>query len=129
MSSDRLYRRVLEPLEKLDRSLADLQAGQGAGGRFLRDDAAYAQLREAATGLRDSAARLRASPLLSSDSLYADWTRRAGALIDAVAQFNSGPMLTSTQTYDALDGAARELGNTLHDFREDPKKYLRQKVF
>ncbi len=129
VKTERLNSQILDPLERLDQSLARLQAGQGAGGKFLRDDALYARLRQAAAQLRESAARLRTSPFFSSDAQYADWTRRAGSLIDAVAQFNSGPMLTSTQTYDALEGAARELRDSMRDIRENPKKYLRMKLF
>jgi phospholipid/cholesterol/gamma-HCH transport system substrate-binding protein len=128
VTSDRLYRSVLDPMEKLDHSLARLQAGQGAG-RFLVDDALYAQMREAMGQLRASVARLRGGPLMTSDALYAEWTRRAGSLVDSVALFNSGPMLTSTQTYDALDGAARDLATLIRDVRENPKKYLVMSLF
>ena len=85
-------------------------------------------MRAAAAELRDNTARLRASPFIASDAMYNDWTRRAGSVMDAVAQL-TGPMLVSTGTYDALEGAAREMRDALRDFRENPKKYLRMKVF
>ncbi len=38
-------------------------------------------------------------------------------------------MLTTSAVYDNLQGMAKELQTTTKDFRENPKKYLRFKVF
>jgi len=51
------------------------------------------------------------------------------ALIESVDAFNRGPGMTTTQAYDNLNGFARELQGTLRDFRQNPRKYMRLKVF
>ena len=37
--------------------------------------------------------------------------------------------MATPEVYDTLNGMTRELQNTMRDFRQDPKKYLRLKVF
>jgi len=126
---DPLYRAIREPLVGLDQTLAQLQAGQGAGGKFLRDPAAYDGLVSSVVELRKQVADLGSSPFLSSDTAYQDWTRGIESLIRQVEEFNANPLLSTSATYDNLNGFARELAGTLKDFRENPKKYLRLKVF
>ena len=43
--------------------------------------------------------------------------------------FNATPMLTTPAVYDNFNGMARELQSTVKEFREDPRKFLRLKVF
>jgi hypothetical protein len=51
------------------------------------------------------------------------------ALIRQVDEFNSGPMLTTSAVYDNLQGMAHELQTTTKEFRENPQKFLRLKLF
>jgi hypothetical protein len=46
-----------------------------------------------------------------------------------VDDFSVNPLMTSTATYESLTGMAKEIEATMKDFRENPKKYLRMKVF
>jgi phospholipid/cholesterol/gamma-HCH transport system substrate-binding protein len=127
--TDRLFQQISRPLIELDGSLARLQSGQGDAGRLLRDSAQYEKLRSDMADLRRSIADLRAAEIMRSDVLYADWNRRVQSLIESVDAFNRGPAMTTTQTYDNLNGFARELRDTMRDFRQNPRKYLRLKVF
>jgi phospholipid/cholesterol/gamma-HCH transport system substrate-binding protein len=127
--TDRLYRRISQPLVELDRSLARLQSGQGNAGRFLRDSAQYEKLRSDMDALRRSIADLRAAEWMQSDSLYADWNRRILSLIESVDAFSRAPAMTTSQAYDNLNGMARELQETVRDFRQNPRKFMRLKVF
>jgi phospholipid/cholesterol/gamma-HCH transport system substrate-binding protein len=127
--TDLLYRQISQPLVDLDRSLARLQSGQGSAGQLLRDSAPYEKLRSDMEDLRRSIANLRAAELMRSDDLYADWNRRVVALIESVDAFNRGPGMTTTQAYDNLNGFARELQDTVRDFRQNPRKFMRIKVF
>ena len=129
LHTDLLYRQISQPLMELDRSLARLQSGQGSAGQLLRDSAQYEKLRSDMGGLRRSIADLRAAEFVRSDSLYADWNRRVLSLIESVDAFNRGPAMTTTQAYDNLNGFARELRDTMRDFRQNPRKFLRIKVF
>jgi phospholipid/cholesterol/gamma-HCH transport system substrate-binding protein len=127
--TDRLYQQISQPLVELDRSLARLQSGQGSAGQLLRDSAQYEKLRSDLEDLRRSIADLRAAEFVQSDSLYADWNRRVLSLIESVDAFNRGPAMTTSQAYDNLNGLAREFQNTLRDFRQNPRKFMRIKVF
>jgi phospholipid/cholesterol/gamma-HCH transport system substrate-binding protein len=127
--TDRLYQQISQPLVELDQSLARLQSGQGTAGQLLRDSAQYDKLRSDMEDLRRSIADLRAAQFMRSDSLYADWNRRMLSLIESVDAFNRGPAMTTSQTYDNLNGLARELQDTVRDFRQNPRKYMRIKVF
>jgi hypothetical protein len=51
------------------------------------------------------------------------------SLIRNVDEFNATPMLATSAAYDNLNGAARQMQQTLKEFRENPRKFLRLKVF
>jgi phospholipid/cholesterol/gamma-HCH transport system substrate-binding protein len=127
--TDQLYQQISQPLIDLDRSLARLQSGQGAAGQLLRDSAQYDKLRSDTEDLRRSIADLRAAEPMRSDTLYADWNRGLLSLIESVDAFNRAPAMTTTQAYDNLHGFAHELQTTMRDFRQNPRKYMRIKVF
>jgi phospholipid/cholesterol/gamma-HCH transport system substrate-binding protein len=129
LHTDQLYQQISQPLIELDRGLARLQSGQGSAGQLLRDSAQYDKLRSETEDLRRSIADLRGAELMRSDSLYADWNRRVLSLIESVDAFNRGPAMTTTQAYDNLNGFARELQDTVRDFRQNPRKFMRIKVF
>jgi phospholipid/cholesterol/gamma-HCH transport system substrate-binding protein len=126
--TDRLYRRITTPVIELDRALARLQSGQGAG-RMLTDAAQYEQAVATVKDLRASIDGFRHSDLVQSDALYADVGRMIGAWTQTVDQLNAGPLFAAPQTYESLNGMARELEKSMRDFRGNPKKYMRLKVF
>jgi phospholipid/cholesterol/gamma-HCH transport system substrate-binding protein len=127
--TDRLYGQIHKPLAELDRSLARLESGQGSAGQFLRDSGQYEKLRNGAEDLRRSIADLRAGEFVQSDRLYSDWNRRVASLIESVDALNTGPMLSTSQAYDNLNGFAKELRDAVRDFRQNPRKFLRMKLF
>ena len=62
------------------------------------------------------------------------WNRRMAAFIENVDALNSGEgsmgqMLLNAQMYESLNGALRQLQSTVKEFREDPQKFLRMKMF
>ncbi len=127
--SDKEYQALRHLILDLEQPLARLQSGQGEAGQFLRDDAQYQQLSAALTDLRQSIGSLRGGPFFQSAADYGDWSRRLGGLIRTVDEFNASPPMATPEVYDTLTGMTRELQNTMRDFRQDPKKYLRLKVF
>ncbi len=127
--SDRLYRRISEPLAELDRKLARLQSGQGAGGKLRRDPAQYEQFRASAADLRRSIEKFQASEFVSSDRAYTDWNRLLTSAIAGVDAFNSSRGFSSTADYDNLAGMLDELRDRARDFRRDPKRYIHRKLF
>jgi phospholipid/cholesterol/gamma-HCH transport system substrate-binding protein len=127
--TDELYRKISEPLRQLDASLAQLQAGKGAGGLLLRDTKQYEQALAQVGDLRRSIVGLHRAEMMADDRAYRGWTQTVAALSRQVDEFNTTPMLTTSAVYDNLAGMAKELQTTTKAFRENPKKYLRVKVF
>jgi phospholipid/cholesterol/gamma-HCH transport system substrate-binding protein len=127
--TNKLYEKIRGPILQLDQSLATIQSGQGAAGQFLRDPAQFESLRHDIADLRKSIADLRGGEFMSSDQMYTDWTRNVEALIRNVDQMNASPMFNTSEMYDNLNGAVREMRDSMKDFRENPRKYLRLKVF
>jgi phospholipid/cholesterol/gamma-HCH transport system substrate-binding protein len=127
--TDKLYQQVRAPILALDQSLAKLQSGQGAMGQLLRDSAQYEQLRATLADLRRNLDSLRAGGFFQSDQMYIDWNRTVTSLIQVVQQVNEDPLFATTQAYDNLNGFAAEMAKSMRDFRQDPEKYLRYKVF
>lgn len=127
--NEELYNNVSTPLVKLDQTLAQIQSGQGAAGQLLHDTAQYESSMKSIRDLRASIAGIRAGVWMQSDEMYRDWDRAVVSFIQQVNQINADPLLNSTAGYESLNGMVRELGATLKDFRGNPRKYLRLKVF
>jgi phospholipid/cholesterol/gamma-HCH transport system substrate-binding protein len=127
--TDALYRQISEPLRQLDASLARLQAGQGAGGALLRTTQQYQQALAQVGDLRHSIQSLHVSQMMTDNGTYGGWVQAVAAMSRQVDDFNATPMLTSSAVYDNLQGMAKELQTTTKEFRENPKKYLRIKMF
>jgi phospholipid/cholesterol/gamma-HCH transport system substrate-binding protein len=127
--TDTLYQKIYDPLRQLDESLARLQSGQGTGGALLQDTQQYEQAQAEVAGLRHSIESLRGAEMMTSDRAYQGWTRQAADIIRQVDEFNAGPTLTTSAVYDNLQGMAQELQAATKDFRENPRKFLRMKLF
>lgn len=126
---DTLYQDILRPVRELDDMLAKIQRGEGSTGRLLRDSRQYDEIRDRIGALRTQLAVAANSPFLASDDLYTSWNKQVAGLIRSVDDFNASPMMLSAQGYESLNGSTRAMGQSLHDFLEDPRKYLRMKVF
>ena len=126
---DEMIRRISVPLVALDRRLARLQSGQGTGGQFLRDPAQYERLRNDTKSLGQTFARLRSQEFFQSDRLYTEWSTTFDSIMRRVDEFNANPLFGPPAQYDNLNGMAKELRDTLKDFRQNPRKYMRLKVF
>jgi len=127
--TDTLYRKFHDPLIELDLSLAKLQSGQGNLGQFLRDPAQYEKLRSDIGALRQQVAGVGSGSFLQSEAAYEGWIRTIDNLTRQVDQVNANDGFGTAATYDNLVGAAKEFRDTVKDFRENPRKYLRIKLF
>ncbi len=127
--TDTMYRQIVDPLRQLDQGLAKLQSGQGPLGQALRDPQQYQSAQAQVADLRKSIGALAHTEMMTSDQMYKDWNREAIALIQAVDAFQTTPLLTTSAVYDNFNGMAKEFQGTVKDFRENPRKYLRLKVF
>jgi phospholipid/cholesterol/gamma-HCH transport system substrate-binding protein len=129
LSSDRLHQQVSDLLVSVDQAVAKIQSGQGAAGQLLRDSAQYDQLLSQTQGFRRSIEALEANELSQSDVAYTGVTRWLAATIESVDEMNRNPQLTTTTVYDNLNGPLQDLEDSIRDFRQNPRKYLRLKVF
>lgn len=127
--TDAVYRKIEAPILQLDQRIAVLQSGQGALGRFLRDPAQFQQLRGMLQDLQKSIADAHNADFMQSPDSYSGWSNTVASLARQVDEINSSRMLNATDVYESLNGAARETQKNFKDFRENPKKYLRLKVF
>jgi len=127
--TDQLYRQIREPLLRLDQRLAAIQASEGQPGKLLQDDAQYVQLRDMLANLRRPIDTIRTKPFLASDRQFNDWSRELASLIHGVDGFNLNPLMSSSEMYDNLTGLAAQYRDMVHAFRQDPRKFLRIKMF
>jgi phospholipid/cholesterol/gamma-HCH transport system substrate-binding protein len=127
--TDRLFQQIHTPLAALDTRLAQWQAGQGSAGKFLRSPAQYDDVRDRLGKLRSTIVELGKAPMLNSEQAYLDWNRQAVSLIQRVDEFNASPMMVTSAIYDNLAGAAKEMQQEAREFRENPRKFLRLKIF
>ena len=124
-----LYERIKKPLDQFDLTLARIQSGQGPAGALLKSDEQYESLRASVRGLTRTITDLRASELIATDNLYTGVDKQVISLIRSVDNFNAGPVFGPPSTYESLTGSLRELRESIHSFREDPRKYLRFRLF
>jgi phospholipid/cholesterol/gamma-HCH transport system substrate-binding protein len=127
--TDAALQKFQAPIEKLDQTIAQLQSGQGQMGRLLRDPAQYEQVRAMLKDLRKGIENARAADLMRSDDAYMGWIKTVAGVARQVDEVNASPALNSLDMYESWAGAAREMQQSLKDFRENPRKYLRLKVF
>jgi ABC-type transporter Mla subunit MlaD len=129
LNTDALYRQVLEPLQKLDDGLKNFQAGKGTGAAMLTDNQQYEQMRTQVADLRRSIDQLHGREVMNSGASYQAWVRQVETFIDQMSTFNATPALETSTAYENFNGMAQELRNSVKEFREDPRKLLRLKVF
>ncbi|HEY4085719.1 MAG TPA: hypothetical protein VGM43_07255, partial [Bryobacteraceae bacterium] len=122
-----------------DDTLAAIQRGEGSAGRLYASDDQYNQLLAKVRDLRKSIADFRAQMAktgasLQDDEAYRKFTRMLADLDRSLAAINRGEgqfgqLLTSPQMYESLAGSLNNLDAFLKDFRSNPRKYLRTKLF
>jgi len=132
--SDEAHRSILASVRNVDEALARMQSGQGTAGQWLRDSGDYERLRAGITELRRQVADLRTgrsagARLFTSDDVYVDLNRKVGEIIEVVDRFNTNPLLTTPDAYDRLAGVANQARDLIREFRSDPSKLVRLKVF
>jgi len=127
--SDEAYRRFHDPLVRLDQTIAAIQNAQNPVGKLLRDDDQYNQLASQLATLRQSIGNVKTNNFLTSDDMYNAWNRELESFLQKMDEFTISPLLTSTDMYENLTGLASELRDNVREFRQDPQKFLRIKLF
>ena len=128
------YRRIREPLMKFDAQLAAIENGEGPMGKLFASNAQYDDMVKALVGFREALSEANAGkgPLgksLNSNEDYESLRLLLKTTDATIARFNASRGLQNAQLYESLTGSLRTLEELLDDFRGNPKKYLRIKVF
>lgn len=133
-----LYDNLHRDVNRFDQQLAAIQNGEGTAGRLFTSDQQYQDFVRDVRGIRDSLARLNsgqgsAGALLQSDAGYdrvSNALRKTDALLASLngGEGDFGHLLRDPQLYESLNGSLHSLEETVRDFRENPRKYLRYKL-
>jgi phospholipid/cholesterol/gamma-HCH transport system substrate-binding protein len=127
--TDTLYQQMSGLIRRLDDTMVRLQSGQGALGQLLQDTAQHDQFAAQIASLRKSVADLRNSEYLTSTAAYNGLNTNLVGWIRQVDDFSTSPAMASSEMYDNLAGMAKELQGSTREFRQDPRKFLRFKLF
>ena len=95
----------------------------------MQDTSQHERLRAEIADLRKSIGETRGSPFFAATSDYDAWNLAVQKIIRQVDDFNATPLLNTTAVHENLNGLAKELSGALREFRQDPKKFLRLKIF
>jgi phospholipid/cholesterol/gamma-HCH transport system substrate-binding protein len=129
-----MYNQIHNSVLSVDKTLTSIQNGEGVRGQLFASDDQYNQFLRQLADLRASLAAANSSPLLQDDASYLRITRLLASTDSMIASLNAGEgragrLLTNQQLYESLNGALRNMEALLRDFRGNPQKYLRIKVF
>lgn len=134
-----LYSKWEKAILNVDETLAAIQRGEGATGRFYASDEQYNQILAQVRDLRKSIADFheglkKTGTSLQDEETYRKLTRILASMDASISALNrgegkAGDLLTNPQAYESLSESLKNLAAVLKDFRGNPKKYLRAKVF
>jgi phospholipid/cholesterol/gamma-HCH transport system substrate-binding protein len=124
-----LYNQLREPINNIDRKLAAIESGEGPIGHAYATTEDYDKLRGQVADFRKQVADLRKNKLLTSDEAYRKLLDTFRDLNVVVTSLSKGPMFENAQVYDSIGGSAKNAEKFLREFRDNPEKFLRIKVF
>jgi phospholipid/cholesterol/gamma-HCH transport system substrate-binding protein len=124
-----LYDQFIEPFVDFDKRLAAIQSGEGAVGHLYASSEQYDSVKAQTAAFRKSVVDLKANKLLTSDEQYRGLMESVRALNAMVTALSTGPMFENTQLYESLGGSSKNTEKFLREFRNNPQKFLRLKVF
>ncbi len=137
--TDQLYQQLRAPIVAIDQNLADLQAGQGQAGHFIASSEQYDTISRNLAEIRDSLGQINAGKgamgeFTQTYAAYRQIQRLVNTLSQIVDSVSSGEgqlgvFLADSQLYESLAGSTTEMQHLIGDFRTNPRKYLRLKVF
>src|SRR5262249_2828774 len=99
-----LIARLDETSQRLDRTMAKVERGEGTLGRFLNDEKIYADTREMIEKFRTITERLEKG------------------------EGTAGRFLKDEKLYNNVNNVSGEITKLIYDFRQNPRKYLSVKV-
>jgi phospholipid/cholesterol/gamma-HCH transport system substrate-binding protein len=137
--TDEFYEQIRAPILGIDKALADMQVGEGQAGHLLASSEQYDQIRKSLADIRGSIAQINAGKgqmgeFMQTDATYRQIQRLLKTIEEMVDTVNAGEgqlgvFLADSQLLESLIGSTGEIQQLVGDFRRNPRKYLRLKVF
>lgn len=124
-----LYDQLRQPINDIDKQLAAIQSGEGPIGHAYATTEQYDKLRQQIGDFRKQVADFRKNQFLTSDEAYNNLVETFRSLNVVVTTLSTGPSFENSQLYETLNGSSKSMEHFLRDFRNNPQKYLRIKVF
>jgi hypothetical protein len=133
------YTKMNDLATSIDQTLVSIQNGEGTTGRLFATSEQYDQFVRQLTDLRNQLADANSGKgqlgsLLHDDASYLRVARLLAATDSMLASLNAGEgrygqLLANPQLYESLNGSLKSMETFLRDFRDNPQKYFRFKVF
>jgi phospholipid/cholesterol/gamma-HCH transport system substrate-binding protein len=124
-----LYDQLRAPINDIDKQLMAIENGEGALGHFYASTEQYDKLHAQILDFHKSLTELRKNKLLTSDEMHDQLLAALDRLNTVIATMTTGPLFENTQLYESLAGSSRSAETFLREFRNNPQKFLRIKVF
>lgn len=152
LNDPQLYNQIQSTTNRIENLIADISNGRGTIGKLATDDEVYTRttkilerLDNIAIKLDETAGKIdqgngTISKLLNDDHIYQETEstlanlNKVSARIDRISaelekgNGSAGKLLQDPELYNNFNSASSEVVKLLHDFRQDPKKYLTIKV-
>lgn len=138
INDNALYDQVQNVITRFDQITADLQAGKGSAGLFLKDPKIYNDLSSSLDQVSGMLAKINegqgtVGKLLNDPKIANQLSEAMTKLNVTLDKVNSGQgtigqLLVNPQLYETANGTTRELHDLLRDFRANPKKFLTIKL-
>lgn len=119
-----LYREMQQRLLDIDKQIEQVQQNP-----WLAKSTQYDAWLTQAKTFRQSVVAFRETPMMKQDDFYNNTRDALKSLDETVRAMAAEKLLTSTELYESLNGPGRNMRDFLKDFRQNPRKYMRLKVF
>jgi phospholipid/cholesterol/gamma-HCH transport system substrate-binding protein len=133
-----IYQDLRNTLLQVDSIVSKVDSGEGTLGRFVNDPALYDRAESTMARLETVIQRIEDGEgflgrLSKDESLYLRFSESLEKFADVAEKMSRGDgtvtkLLKDPSLYANLDQASAELVKFMHDFRLNPKKYLRIKA-
>ena len=136
---DEFYNQIRQPILNVDHALEEIQRGENPVGKMITSssqyDQAVAQVRSVHQSITDAdSSNGPDAQWLKSDQKYLQIQAQLHSIdqqVDLLTQGNGqfAKLLQSRELYDSLNGQSTKARTFLREFRQDPQKFLRIKIF
>ncbi len=133
-----IYEDVKKMLLQVESIVSKVNEGEGTLGKFVNDPSLYDRTESMMARVETVVQRIENGEgflgrLSKDDSLYVEFRESLQKFADVANKMNRGDgtitkLLKDPSLYANLDQASAELVKFMHDFRQNPKKYLRLKL-